>query len=166
MAMSLPDVPGGITGADIVFAAVLEGLAWDLPLSNPEKFTSRQELFNQQESLVKTTPDTDPLFDRLKQGRIKELYELLDMEKGEALNWQDKVGDARDELLGRWNGLPVDQRAFYLGISPDAMDPDVRKVWSDIWSAYLRAADFLPDVPRSLAGRSGVLHPTSWTGQS
>lgn len=148
--VSLPDVPGGING-DIAFAAALK--AWrDLPLSDPKKFTSRQELFNQQKELVNTTPDDKPLSDRLKQGRIRELYELLDTAKGEALNWQDKIGDARDDLLARWNGLPVDQRAFYLGISPDAMDPDVREVWSDIWRAYLRAADFLPDVPGSLLG--------------
>lgn len=148
--VSLPDVPGGIKG-DIAFAAALK--EWrELPLLHPDKFKRREELYTKQKKLVDDTLESDPLFDRLKQGRIKELYDLLDSSKGEAVNWQDKVGDARDDLLARWNMLPVDQRAFYLGISPDAMDPDVRKVWSDIWRAYLRTADVLPDVPDSLLG--------------
>jgi hypothetical protein len=148
--VSLPDVPGGITG-DIAFAAALK--VWrEMRLSDPRKFTSRQELFNQQKTTAEALLDKDPLYDRVKQGRLLEFYALLDTTNGGTLNWQDKVGDAREELLARWNGLPVDQRAFYLGISPDAMDPDVRKVWSDIWRAYLRAADFLPDVPGSLLG--------------
>jgi len=82
------------------------------------------------------------------QSGINEFFGLLDPDgSGSADKWQERVGDQKAALLERWKDLPKDQRAYYIGISADAMDPDVRKVWFDIWRAYGNNKPVIPVGP-------------------
>ncbi|MCP3399890.1 hypothetical protein [Bradyrhizobium sp. CCGB20] len=134
--VSLPDVPGGITG-DIEFArAVRQWRA--MPLGDESaKLKVRKEICENQANAVKSIlrDKSHALYDQISHSGIQELLDFLDPDGG-ADKWQEIVGDQKAALLERWKNLPKDQRAFYIGISADAMDPDVRKVWLDIWRAY------------------------------
>lgn len=146
--ISLPDVPSSILSI-ANFAKQLtdwrklpEG---QLPNGTNPKFEARKQIYVQEEAARKNIQDdsSHPQFENLERNRLKDLWDLTDA-TGKPDKWQDKVGGAKAKLVARWNALPLDQRAFYLGTSSQAMDPDVRTVWLDIWRAYRENEGKLP----------------------
>lgn len=159
--VELPDVPSSMLG-DLKFIRDLD--TWRrMPIDDSKKLELRGRIFKEEEEEIariqaqikenkndkskKVDVKYEAIAERLDRGGIFKLLGLLNSE-GKEDNWKDKVGDQADSLLPRWNALPQDQRAFYLGTSARAMDPDARKVWLDIWRAYLKANPLTAAAPQ------------------
>lgn len=150
--VSLPDVPSSIQGLPDFAKQLAE---WRKLADGPgadgvdQKLEKRKAIYAAERAAF--TAATGPLKEQLDRSKLPELWDLTEA-TGKPDKWQDKVGSAKATLLTRWNKLPnklpVDQLAFFLGTSSQAMDPDVRKLWLDIWRAYLQNGGMrAPDNP-------------------